>query len=273
MVSIKFFVRFISSKMPLLPVKLKQAGMKEQTEEFIKKTLIVSLYMTLGLLFIFFMLFDKLEKPLWWLILMYPVLHFLIFSYMIKLPDIKILKLDRGISKEIVYAGRFLVIELESGVPLYDSFKNIKKNYPRAGAPFQEIVNKVDMGTPMEDAINETIAHCPSPHVRKILWQIQNAMRTGSDASHSLNAVMEQIVKEQIILVKAYGKKLNPLAMFYMMIAVIIPTLGITMLVVLSSFVAMELSLTILMVIVGGLGFMQLMFLNIIRSSRPPVEL
>ncbi len=271
--AIKFLVKFIQGKLPLLPVKLKQAGMHDQTDDFIKKTLFGSLYMSIGVIFILFLLLDKMEKPTWILILFYPVLHFLIFSYMIKLPDVKTLKIDKGISREIVYAGRFLVIELESGVPLYDAFKNIKKNYPHAGAVFQEVVNKVDMGTPMEDAISEAIAHTPSAYIRKILWQISNALKTGSDSSKSLNAVMNQIVKEQIILVQAYGKKLNPLAMFYMMIAVIIPTLGTTMLVVLSSFISMELSLPILMMVVGALGFMQLMFLNIIRASRPPVEL
>ncbi len=271
---IKFLVREIAGKMTLLPTKLKQAGMRDQTEDFIKKTLFGSFYMSLGLLFIILMLMLSIEsKKVWMLVPAYPILHFLMFSYMVRLPDIKILKKDRGISKEIVYAGRFLVIELESGVPLYDAFKNMKKNYPSAGTPFQEIVNKVDLGTPMEDAINETIAHTPSAHIRKILWQISNSMKTGSDASASLNAVMDQIVKEQIILIKEYGKKLNPLAMFYMMIAVIIPTLGTTMLVVLSSFIALPLSLTVLLLLVAGLGFMQFMFLNIIRSSRPPVEL
>lgn len=272
-VSLRFLIKFILARMPLLLSKMKQADMPEEPEAFIRKNLITALYMSLGISFIAFMIIDKLGKPAWIALGILPVCYLLMFMYMMKQPDVRIIRINKAISREIVFAGRFLVIELESGVPLYNAFKNIEKNYPNAGKTFQNIINKVDMGTPMEDAINEGIVQTPSPHIRKILWQVVNSLKTGSDASKSLGSIMDQIVKEQIILVKEYGKKLNPLAMFYMMIAVIIPTLGTTMLVVLSSFIAFDIGLKVLIMLVFALGFMQMMFLNIIRSSRPPVEL
>ena len=65
---------------------------------------------------------------------------------------------------------------------------------------------------------------------------VQDAVdKTGADVSTSLNSVVEQITHEQMIEVKEYGRKLNPLAMFYMMMAVIIPTLGVTLLIVIST--------------------------------------
>jgi hypothetical protein len=88
-----------------------------------------------------------------------------------------------------------------------------------------------------------------------------------------MNTVIEQIVREQQIEVKEYGRKLNPLAMFYMMAAIIIPSLGTTMLVVLSTFIGLNLSLTVLFVITGLIAFVQFMFLSIIRSMRPPMEI
>ena len=54
---------------------------------------------------------------------------------------------------------------------------------------------------------------------------------------------------QQQIEVKEYGRKLNPLAMFYMMIAVIVPSLGMTMLVVLATFVGLKLSLLVLVLL------------------------
>jgi flagellar protein FlaJ len=96
-------------------------------------------------------------------------------------------------------------------------------------------------------------------------------LKTGSDISESLKAVVEQITREQIIEIQTYAKKLNPLAMFYMIIAVILPSLGITMLIVLSSFVSISLDLTILIAIAVMLGLLQLMFYAIIKSSRPAV--
>ena len=90
--------------------------------------------------------------------------------------------------------------------------------------------------------------------------------------SKSLGSVLEQIAREQTIEVNRYGKKLNPLAMFYMIIAVILPSLGVTMLVVLSSFVQFELNLTIFLILAGLLAFVQFMFLSMIKFSRPAID-
>jgi len=90
--------------------------------------------------------------------------------------------------------------------------------------------------------------------------------------SKALNTIISQIVRERQIMVKEYGRKLNPLSMFYMMIAVIVPSLGVAMLVIFSSFIGFKLDLAVLMIIVGLVGFIQFMFLAIMRSSRPPIE-
>lgn len=263
----------IAGGMPGLKSKLRQAGMYEEPEEFIKKTFFSTFYMTTGLFLIVWAFLAKVSGAAKGLIFLFPIIFVVMFGYMLKLPDARIGRREKEISREIVFAGRFLLIELESGVPLYNSLVNISKNYPTIGVYFQEIVNKIDIGTPIEDAINETIATSPSPNLRKMLWQIINSLKTGADVTKSLTAVIEQIVKEQLIEVKEYGKKLNPLTMFYMMLAVIVPTLGTTMLIVLSNFVALQISLTMLLSMAGFIAFVQFMFLAIIKSSRPAVEL
>ena len=91
--------------------------------------------------------------------------------------------------------------------------------------------------------------------------------------SKALSSVFDQIVREQQIAVKEYGRKLNPMAMFYMLIAIIVPSLGTIMLVVMTTFIGFDLSLLILFLIVGFIWFIQFMFLAIIKSSRPPVDM
>ena len=130
------------------------------------------------------------------------------------MPDIKISKKEKDISKEIVFAGRYLVIEIQSGVPLYNAMVNMSKNYEIIGHYFKEVTDKVDFWTSMEDALNEAVEFIPSKDFRRILWQIINSLRTGSDISKSLSTVLEQIMREQAIEVNKYGRKLNPLAIF-----------------------------------------------------------
>ena len=262
----------IAKTFPGLKIKLKQAGMEDKPEDFIKKTFVSAFYMTTGLVIALFLVLAKLNVLKGFLFFIVPIVFIVMFFYMIRLPDVKISKKEREISKEIVFAGRFIIIELESGVPLYNAMLNVSRNYETIGRYFKEITDKVDLGTSMEDALDEAVEFIPSNDFRKILWQIINSIRTGSNVAKSLYSVMEQITKDQITEVNKYGKKLNPLAMFYMIIAVILPSLGITMLIILSSFIQFELSLTILIALAGFLGFVQFMFIAMVKFSRPAIE-
>ncbi len=262
----------LAKSFPTLKSKLKQAGIESKPEDFVKKTFLSAFYMTTLLVVLLFMLLAKLNVVKGILFLAVPLVFLIIFFYMIKLPDLIISRKEKEISKEIVFAGRFIIIELESGVPLYNAMVNVSKNYEVIGRYFKEITDKVDLGTSMEDALNEAVEFVPSNDFRKILWQIINSMRTGSNISKSLYSAMEQITKDQITEVNKYGKKLNPLAMFYMIIAVILPSLGITMLIIMSSFIKFQLSLTILIVLACLLGFMQYMFISMVKFSRPAIE-
>ena len=262
----------IAKAFPLLKMKLKQAGMDDKPELFIKKTFVTAFYMTTGIVVFLFLILAKFNVLKGFMFLIIPLIFIFMFLYMIKLPDLKISRKEKEIGKEIVFAGRFLIIELESGVPLYNSMLNVSKNFEIIGKYFKEITDKVDLGTSMEDALNEAAEIIPSNDFRKILWQIINSIRTGSNIAKSLYSVIEQITKGQVTEVNKYGKKLNPLAMFYMMIAVILPSLGMTMLIILSSFIQFELSLTILIAIAGFLGFLQFMFISLVKFSRPAIE-
>src|SRR3989338_774037 len=147
----------IAKTFPGLKIKLKQAGMEDKPEDFIKKTFVSAFYMTTGLVVALFLVLAKLNVLKGVLFLAVPIIFFVMFFYMIRLPDVKISKKEKEISKEIVFAGRFLIIELESGVPLYNAMINVSKNYEVIGKYFKEMTDKVDLGTSMEDALNEAV--------------------------------------------------------------------------------------------------------------------
>ena len=181
-------------------------------------------------------------------------------------------KRRKEVNKEIVFAGRALLIELDSGIALFDALVSVSRGYGLVGEEFKKIVTKIKMGTHVEDAIDEVIETTSSDNLRRLLWQILNSIKTGSNVARSIEEVLEQITKEQLIEVEGYGKKLNPIAMFYMMMAVIIPSLGITMLVVLASLISFQMTLPMLIGLAVVMGAFQAMFIMIIKSMRPSVE-
>ena len=182
----------IAKAFPGLKMKLKQAGMDDKSEDFIKKTFVSAFYMTTGLVVSLFLVLAKLDVLKGVLFFIVPIVFMVMFFYMIRLPDVKISKKEKEIGKEIVFAGRFLIIELESGVPLYNAMINVSKNYEVIGRYFKEITDKVDFGTSMEDALNEAVEFIPSNDFRKILWQIINSIRTGSNVAKSLYSAIVQ---------------------------------------------------------------------------------
>jgi len=264
--------QIIARHLPNLKHNLKKAGMNYKPEEFIKRTFLSAFYMATGIIVFLVLILAKFNVLKGIMVIFIPIIFIILFSYLLKLPDVTISKREKGVTKEIVFAGRHLIIELESGVPLYNALINISKNYEVIGKYFNEIVNKVNLGTSMEDALTEAVEFIPSNDLRRLLWQILNSIRTGSDVAKSLDSVLEQISREQIIEMNKYSKKLNPFAMFYMIIAVILPTLGVTMMIVFSSFVEIQISLTVLLVIAFFLAFTQFMFLSLIKFSRPAIE-
>ncbi|MBS3164585.1 type II secretion system F family protein [Candidatus Woesearchaeota archaeon] len=267
------FIGTMSRRMPLLPLKLRQAGLTDSPEEFLRKSFIMALYGSIALAVVVALIGGAFGMDIILAFFLWPLLFIMIFGYAVKIPEVYTARRRKDIEKEIVFMGRYLILELEAGIPVYNAMKNISKSYEHIGKYFKEILDKVDTGTPMEDALNEAIMISPSPSVVRILWQILNSLKTGSDVTISLVNVLDQITREQIIQIKEYGKKLNPMAMMYMVIAIIFPSLGVTIFLVISSFFSLNVTFSWLFAMSVFIGIMQFMFYSMIKSQRPAVEL
>lgn len=265
--------RTIAASQPQLKIRLIQAGMDITPEKLVDNSLKNTVIVTIMLAVVLTMIFLKSGINTLYLFIIIPILAVLVFFFQLNTPQAKNKKQEQEIDKDIVFAGRFLLIELSSGVPLYDALINVSKNYESIGKHMKKIIDRVEVGIPIEQAIDEVIEITPSANFRKLLWQIMNSLRTGSDVSRGLTAVIEQIAREQTIEVKNYAKKLNPMVMFYLIGAVIFPSLGITMLALVSSFLSLTLSIGTLIGIAMLVAMIQFVFLMTIKQSRPGVGL
>ena len=272
----------LTRNFPDLRTLLAQANLKVTPEDFIADCLKKSLMVTVGLNIVLTLMLLKFEKSLVLLAISLPVIYFVMFFYFMNMPKTIIKTKINEIDREIIYAGRFLLVELSAGVPLFEAMRNASKSYKYIGKHFNEILERLEIGMPIDKAIDEVLEITPADNFRKIMWQINNSLKTGGDVTVALKAIIEQISKEQMIAIQNYGKKLNPLIMFYLIIAVIFPSLGIAMLALLGGFVgniklefikAEPPFVGTLFLIMMFILFMQFMFLSIIRSSRPGVEI
>jgi len=265
----------ITKKFPKLPAQLRMAHVKDRPEEFVKKMLKGAVTYALGLSVLVFFVLDMMEKPVAFVILAFPLLFLLLFVLLIYSPVTKINKRRRDLDREVLFAGRFLLVKIHSGRPLLNALVDASESYGVASKYFKELVDDINMGTPIEKALDNAMTFSPSLKYRKILFQIGNAIKIGIDVSEPLSNTLDEISGEQMLEIQRYGKKLNSLSIFYMLIAVVMPSIGVAMFSVIGSLVGLggDLANTIFMVVLGLLAIMQLIFITIFKSARLTVNL
>lgn len=260
-------------RFPKIKRKLKIAHIKDSPEVFVQKAFKSAMTLAMLLTIIFFFFLSTFGKSLLALAYIFPMLLLVFFSFMMHTPDAYIRKRQREIEKEVLFAGRFILVKIESGEPFFNALIDASKAHGFAGKYFREIVDDVNLGTSIEKALDNAIEYSPSENFRRILMQVNNSLKTGIDVAETLRAILKQIADEQIIAIKDYGKKLNSIAMFYMLIGVVVPALGVTMFIVISSFLSIQISFRYLLFAAFMLTFLQFIFISLFKSIRPMVDL
>ena len=172
--------------------------------------------------------------------------------------------------KDILFAARDLIIALRSGMPLFNALTSISSGYGEASKEFLKIIEKVQLGMPLEDAIDKTVLESKSPSFRKIMLQASVSIRVGADVISALQSAIDQLTQERTIEMRRYGQRLNAIAMFYMLFGIIVPSMGIAVITILTTFVPLiTVNTTMLEFVLMGITFLQVVFLMMIRSSRP----
>ena len=200
------------------------------------------------------------------------IIGMLSYIQLVAYPKMLVNKRVKDLERNLLFALRTILVQIRSGVPIFDSFVSIATgNYGQIADEFKLVIEKSRSGKPVLDTLEELAVRNPSLYFRRAIWQLVNAMKSGSDIGDNLECVIDALSKEQLVQIREYKSILNPLAMMYMMIAVIIPSLGITVMIVLSSFPGMG-SLGDQMTFWGLLVaviIMQFFFMSIIRAKRP----
>src|SRR3989344_1768387 len=96
-----------------------------------------------------------------------------------------------------------------------------------------------------------------------------NGLKAGSDISTVMTALVETLTKEKENQVRRYGNSLKLLSLLYMMLGAIIPALGLTFLIILSTFPQISIKENVFWGLLIFIGIGQFMYLGIIKSARP----
>jgi len=271
----------LSSRSPELKKKLRFADMKDNPIEFLEKVLKSAVLISIGLLAVtYILLFESISTSIETdivsslLMVLIPIIAipFVIFSYLMLYPQAAMIKRQKELDYEIVFAGRHIVIALKSGMPLFDTLRGTSKGYGAVSEELSQIVDKVVLGVPLTQAIREIVQYNPSKYFTRMMMQIANAISSGADVGDSLESVLDQISKEQVIALKEYSQKLTPIVMFYMIFGIIVPSLGVVLATVVFTAISggsIGFSSEVLIIIFVIIALIQFLFMGFVESSRP----
>jgi pilus assembly protein TadC len=266
----------IARSFPYLQNELRIAHLKFRPEEFIRRTIKLTILLSSVITIFVFFIISTFKLSLVIIPFVFLMSIFLFFFFLLQAPKSEIKKRARELDREVLFAGRFLLVKLNSGRPLINALYDASHSYGISNKYFKEIVDDITMGTPIEKAIENAIKYTSSEKFRKILFHIGNAIKLGVDVSGPLSAALDEISKEQMVEIQRYSKKLSSLSMFYMLLAVIMPSLGMAMLVVIGSLFGMfgdSVSFNIFAGVIIFLVIIQLIFISIFKANRVSVNL
>lgn len=258
---------------PSLKLLLKQAKSDFDPEEYMTSILTNTLIIFVVVVIIanLFQIFLQIQAIVIG-ILTAGVLSIYIFTNSLLYPRLIVDRRIRNIERNLLSALQDLLAQINAGVPIFNVLVNISNaDYGEVSKEFGRAVREINAGKSQVEALSDLGAANPSVFFRRTLWQISNGLTSGANMVSVVKESIKTLAEEQLLQIQEYGSQLSPLSMFYMLIAVIVPILAITFIIILSAFFAaskgaIQASLWGFYCLVV---FMQLMFLGIIKSKRP----
>ena len=269
--------RLILVLFPNLELELKQNQTKIKPVDYTA----VSFFMTFSqsllialLLLIVFYKFQSLNSNNVLIIIGITLFSFMfMLFYFMSLPKLYLLQRINKIDRSLLFALRHMHIKVRSGIPLFDSMVGIAYgDYGLMSKEFQKAVKDIESGESQITALEKLSFYNPSPFFQKFIWQITNSLRSGTDIARTLEVVVNSLEDYRYLQVKAFGSRLSPIALMYIMFTIVVPSLGTTFLAVFATFIGGKVNEVTFMMSPVIILLSNLFFMNIIQKSRPFFE-
>src|SRR3989344_2288279 len=265
---------FINKSMPEVELELKKAEMNIRARNYVAAAIFSDVVLFVFLMILTSMIFLKYQAgyALFVAFGVSAIISLFVFFQQIMYPRAIMNRKVKGIERHLLSALSTMQIQLNSGIPLYNVIVSISnEDYGGVSEQFRKAVKEINAGMHQVNVFENLASENPSIYFQRTMWQIVTAMKSGADLGNAISRIIHSLSEEQLVSVQAYGSKLNPLTMFYMLIVVIVPALAVTFFVVMSSFLALNESAMkgLFWGMYGVVFLFQLFFMSMIASKRP----
>lgn len=266
----------ISKFLPGLKHDLKETDIKLNDVEYIAHSLVNGLaffILFFGLLLFLYIMQGKETYAVLAQSFAYALFIFAIILYILmRYPKIIAGKKAELIDKYLIFALKDLRLQIGSGVPFYNALVNVSKaGYGQASIEIEKAAKAINTGTPTREALEKMALESKSEFLRRIIWQLINTLKAGASLKGALDTIIRNLTLEQQDKIKKYAHELNLWILVYMLFAVAVPTIGATLLVILSSFAGFGVTKQFFIFFVVMCFIIQVILIGFIKTRRPVV--
>lgn len=260
---------------PSLPATLKKIRYGAGADSYVAASFISSFIYGLLFFLLPFVLLSfrgEYENPLLPSIGIGLVFWVAFFALHMVYPGIVVKKIAAKENKELLYALREIIIDVEGGVPLFDSLKNISDaGYGEVSDEFRDVVREIESGIPEKEALKHLALTTESEFLKRAAWQMVNALESGAKMSDAIEGIAVSVEGYLFREIKDYSSNLNFLLLIYMLAGVVAPSLGITFMILLSAFSGLGVTMESVIALVACTCFIQIALIGYMSSTRPDI--
>jgi hypothetical protein len=222
------FIRGIVKRHPELKTKIGKALIKQSPFQYIYQVLSMTIMSTIALAAIIFLVTKHdlflLMIGMGTVVIAIPVMYRFWFGYI----DVLIRKQARQLDSDLLFISEYFLVSLESGLPLGNAIQNLSKLDRPGGHFFKKVYTEFNTGKDLEEALEDASSYCASQDLKVLLKRLKDSLSIGVDLRTVLETFIEESSQKKIVEIRSYSKKLNPIIMFYLILGVVLPSLGVT---------------------------------------------
>ncbi len=177
------------------------------------------------------------------------------------------------IDKDLMYALKDLQLQVGSGLSLFKALVNISNSgYGLVSEEFAAGVKDINAGEAEDRALEKLANRTESELLRRAIWQLITALRSGATLENALQSMIEVLKAQQITQIKTFGNELNLFALIYLLVAIAVPGLGSTVLVVVSSFGGIKVNEAVFLTLLAICFAAQIAIIGYVKNRRPAIH-
>ena len=162
------------------------------------------------------------------ILFIFPILF---YRFWIGFVDVQITKYGKTIDSDLLFVSEYFLVSLESGLPLGNVIQGLAQIDRPGGRFFKRIYTDFKTGKDLEAALIDAIAYAPGEQIKVLLKRLSDSLKIGVDLKEVLVNFIEESSARKVVEIQAFSKKLNPKVMMYLLLGIVVPSLGITFLI------------------------------------------